>query len=136
MLNVQPRAASVEVFSALWFVGYLFDHEPASVGVHVPDNVRLAVLVRDGHRCRKCRGSMRPEIDHVVTLSKDGSSEESNLQVLCRRCNRRKWNAHLPRLCHKNLRLRGLNHVSVDVLLRIGGVATLADKINFRGSGR
>ena len=77
--------------------GCLFGHEPA-LGVHIPDSVRLAVLERDGRRCRKCRSARRLEIDHIVPLSKGGSSEKSNLQVLCRRCNRSKWKTHLPRL--------------------------------------
>ncbi len=57
----------------------------------VPDSVRAAVLLRDGARCRRCRRATNLEIDHLIPVSKGGSSEEANLQVLCRRCNRRKW---------------------------------------------
>jgi HNH endonuclease len=53
----------------------------------VPDSMRAAVLVRDGGRCRKCRRSINLEMDHIVPISK---TEESNLQTLCRRCNRAK----------------------------------------------
>jgi HNH endonuclease len=77
--------------------GDLFDNE-APLGQRVTDNVRLAVLVRDGRRCRKCRSATRLEIDHILPLSKGGSSDQSNLQVLCRRCNRRKWRNYRPRL--------------------------------------
>jgi hypothetical protein len=63
----------------------------------VPDHVRAAVLVRDGGRCRKCRRAINLEMDHIVPVSKGGKTEESNLQTLCRRCNRRKWKKLVPR---------------------------------------
>jgi hypothetical protein len=59
--------------------------------IHIPDGVRIAVLVRDGGRCRKCRSATNLEVDHLIPVSKGGDTEESNLQTLCRRCNRRKW---------------------------------------------
>ena len=56
----------------------------------VPDSMRAAVLVRDGGRCRKCSRAIKLEMDHIVPVSKGGKTEESNLQTLCRRCNRTK----------------------------------------------
>ncbi len=63
----------------------------------VPDSLRAAVLVRDGGRCRRCRPAINLEMDHIVPVSKGGKTEESNLQVLCRRCNRAKWKKLVPR---------------------------------------
>ena len=63
----------------------------------VRDSMRAAVLVRDGGRCRKCRGAINLEIDHIVPVSKGGKTEESNLQTLCRRCNRAKFKKLVPR---------------------------------------
>ncbi len=63
----------------------------------IPDSVKAAVIVRDGGRCRDCHSAVNLQIDHIIPLSKGGSSEESNLQTLCRRCNRRKWNKLVPR---------------------------------------
>jgi hypothetical protein len=62
----------------------------------VPDNIRAAVLVRDGGRCRKCRRSINLEMDHIVPISKGGKTEEANLQTLCRRCNRAKSKKLVP----------------------------------------
>lgn len=64
----------------------------------VPDCIRAAVLLRDGARCRKCRTTLRLEVDHIIPVSKGGRTEESNLQTLCRRCNRRKWKKLVPRI--------------------------------------
>jgi HNH endonuclease len=56
----------------------------------VPGSMWAAAMVRDGHRSRKCRRSINLEMDHIVPISKGGKTEESNLQTLCRRCNRAK----------------------------------------------
>jgi hypothetical protein len=63
----------------------------------VPDNLRALVLVRDGGRCRRCRRSINLEMDHIVPVSKGGKTEESNLQILCRHCNRAKCRNLVPR---------------------------------------
>jgi HNH endonuclease len=62
------------------------------------DSVRAAILVRDGGRCRRCGSARDLEVDHIVPFSKGGTSEECNLQALCRRCNRRKWKKLVPRI--------------------------------------
>jgi len=64
----------------------------------VPDALRAAVLVRDRGRCRNCGSARHLEIDHIIPVSRGGSSEEDNLQTLCRLCNRRKWRRLTPRL--------------------------------------
>lgn len=64
----------------------------------VPDQIRAAVLVRDGGRCRGCGSARNLEIDHIVPVCKGGDSEEPNLQTLCRRCNRRKWKKLVARI--------------------------------------
>jgi hypothetical protein len=62
----------------------------------VPDSMRASVLVRDGGRCRRCRRAIQLEMDHIVPVSKGGKTEESNLQTLCRRCNRAKARKLVP----------------------------------------
>jgi 5-methylcytosine-specific restriction endonuclease McrA len=52
--------------------------------------VRDAVMERDGFRCRQCQSIRFIEIDHVHPVSKGGGNEISNLQLLCRSCNRQK----------------------------------------------
>ena len=65
--------------------------EDRAARIHIPDGVRVAVLVRAGGRCRRCRSATNLEVDHLIPISKGGGSDESNLQTLCRGCNRRKW---------------------------------------------
>ena len=65
------------------------------IDVHpVADSVRYEVLVRD-RICQLCgvgRDEAILEVDHITPRSKGGSNETSNLQVLCRVCNRGKSN--------------------------------------------
>ncbi|AZB50551.1 hypothetical protein [Synechococcus phage S-H1] len=57
----------------------------------IKPSVRFEVLKRDGYRCQMCGATAKDgatlEIDHIHPVSKGGSNEPSNLQVLCRDCN-------------------------------------------------
>lgn len=48
------------------------------------------LMARDGAYCAHCGEERDLTIDHVRPLSRGGSNELSNLQVLCRPCNSRK----------------------------------------------
>jgi len=57
----------------------------------IKPSIRFQVLKRDGYRCQMCGATAQDgaklEIDHIHPVSKGGSNEPSNLQVLCRDCN-------------------------------------------------
>lgn len=58
--------------------------------------LREYIKQRDNYTCKTCSISTHTErnllleIDHIIPLSKDGFTTESNLQTLCWRCNRTK----------------------------------------------
>lgn len=69
------------------------------VGTHAgrkpPRWMREAVLRGFGGECARCKRRLTSDevtIDHVVPLSRGGMTEITNLQVLCRPCNRAKGN--------------------------------------------
>jgi len=52
--------------------------------------LRYDILTRDNHRCVKCGASGKEaqlEIDHKTPVSHGGTSDPTNLQTLCKRCN-------------------------------------------------
>jgi len=56
----------------------------------IPSAVRRAVWIRDAGRCARCGGRERLEYDHIIPVSKGGSSTERNIELLCEACNRSK----------------------------------------------
>lgn len=48
---------------------------------------RQQVMERDWNQCVHCWTVHNLTIDHIVPLSKGGTNDPDNLQVLCRRCN-------------------------------------------------
>jgi 5-methylcytosine-specific restriction endonuclease McrA len=51
-----------------------------------------AIKERHGNKCACCGASGSLTMDHVVPLSAGGSHKADNIQPLCRKCNRSKWN--------------------------------------------
>lgn len=58
----------------------------------VTPDIRLRIFERDKYKCQSCGApsSSVLEIDHVMPISRGGSSDDDNLQVLCAPCNRSK----------------------------------------------
>lgn len=48
---------------------------------------RQRILDRDGHQCQFCQATEDLEIDHITPVAVGGSSDDTNLRVLCQRCN-------------------------------------------------
>lgn len=57
---------------------------------HIPDKVKRAVWDRDEGKCVQCGAEENIEYDHKHPVSKGGTSDEGNVQLLCRTCNRKK----------------------------------------------
>jgi 5-methylcytosine-specific restriction endonuclease McrA len=57
---------------------------------HISDAVKRTVWERDGGKCVQCGAAENIEYDHKVPVSKGGNSDETNIQLLCRPCNRSK----------------------------------------------
>lgn len=72
------------------WVGRIYWRQKQARRGYVPPERKRQVLERDGFACRRCHATERLEIDHVHPYSKGGTHDVENLQVLCKRCNRKK----------------------------------------------
>lgn len=57
---------------------------------HIPKEVKVSVWRRDKGQCVQCASKEKLEYDHIIPVSKGGSSTERNIQLLCEKCNRQK----------------------------------------------
>ena len=58
----------------------------ASNYIHRPA-VRDFVFNRDGYKCVYCGSTEHIQVDHIVSVYKNGENSTDNLQTLCRSCN-------------------------------------------------
>ncbi len=54
---------------------------------HITRDIRQRVWTAYGGQCADCGAKDYLEFDHIIPVAKGGSNEESNIQLLCRRCN-------------------------------------------------
>jgi len=67
--------------------------EPRRFGRHIPREIMLKVVRRDGQMCQICHKNVSDselEFDHVIPFSKGGPVSVENLRVLCSDCNGKK----------------------------------------------
>ena len=67
-------------------VSIRYEVKPSS-SRYIPKAVRQAVLIRDNNRCVKCGSQKDLQFDHILAIVNEGSNEEANVQLLCKRCN-------------------------------------------------
>lgn len=60
---------------------------------YVSQTTKKIVYTRDGGICQCCGSSDSLEYDHITPFSCGGDSDASNIQLLCRKCNRSKSNS-------------------------------------------
>ena len=60
---------------------------------YVSQTTKKIVFSRDGGTCQCCGSYNNLEYDHIRPYSCGGSSEASNIQLLCLKCNRSKSNS-------------------------------------------
>ena len=69
------------------------------IGRNIPRAVMLRVVRRDNNQCQTCSKVLKDdeiEFDHIIPVSKGGSSEEHNVRVACFDCNRSKSDKYEP----------------------------------------
>jgi hypothetical protein len=62
----------------------------------IPQDVKIAVSVRDQGRCVQCGSTEDLHYDHKIPWSRGGTNTVNNIQLLCGPCNRRKGADDIP----------------------------------------
>lgn len=79
--------------------GYVAAKKEKASRSSLPARVRFEVLKRDAFRCQYCGkqagGGAELEIDHIVPISKGGTSDKENLITACKECNNGKSSKEL-----------------------------------------
>lgn len=64
----------------------------------IKPSLRFQILKRDNHQCQSCGSTVKDgaklEIDHIIPVSKGGTNDPENLQILCKICNIGKSNKY------------------------------------------
>lgn len=74
-----------------WRNGKKYDETSKRERKYLTDKMRYDVLKRDDFKCQKCgitaKDGAKLHVDHIIPVSKGGTTTLSNLQTLCDRCN-------------------------------------------------
>ena len=62
----------------------------ASNSRYISRKVKEIVYKRAGGKCENCHSTDRLEYEHKIPFAKGGSNDESNIQLFCANCNKRK----------------------------------------------
>lgn len=61
----------------------------------ITEDERNQIFDRDNWKCVSCGDIENLQIDHIIPFSKGGTTEDNNLQTLCKSCNYKKGNKSL-----------------------------------------
>ncbi|MFY8214489.1 MAG: HNH endonuclease [Flavobacterium sp.] len=88
---------------------------------YVSQTTKKIVYTRDGGICQCCGSSQSLEYDHITPFSCGGSSAVSNIQLLCKPCNRSKSNSCVCKVHDKRV---GTNCCDKKTTLSAASMAT------------
>jgi 5-methylcytosine-specific restriction endonuclease McrA len=75
----------------------------SATGTHDKNDI-IAIYKAQSAKCAYCQKSIERayEVDHIIPLSRGGTNDRTNIQLVCRHCNRMKYN-HDPLLFARRL---------------------------------
>jgi len=97
-VSQEEQYMSCEIFGHLCPV--FFVNEPLTetldrrrIGRYIPTKMKMRIARRDNYTCQACGKNLKDdelEFDHIIPISKGGSSEDHNIRLVCYDCNRSK----------------------------------------------
>ena len=77
---------------------YVIEHlkrkftNPKKYDRYINDEIKRDALIKYHNKCVYCGSKKELEFDHIIPVSKGGGNEFNNIQILCKKCNRKKSN--------------------------------------------
>ncbi len=99
--DLEKQCSVFDHLCPVFFVNEPFTEtsEMRRIGRNIPRHILLRVARRDNNQCQICGKILKDneiEFDHIIPISKGGSSEENNIRVTCLECNRDKSSKFVP----------------------------------------
>lgn len=106
--------------------------ELRNINREIPRITQFKVLKRENQICSSCGKSVKDEdveFDHIIPWSKGGSSDEHNIRLLCRDCNRKKGKKFEDKYLVDSAKDHVVEPVGIEVLLVLLEDITLAHSL-------
>ncbi len=85
------KKISIEITDELIEQGILSNSSDILKREKIPQDVLDKVWNRDNGKCVNCGSQEKIEFDHIIPFSRGGSNTYRNIQILCEKCNRKKF---------------------------------------------
>jgi len=124
-LKLKPDDKSCRIFGhdcPVFFVAEPLTEtkELRNISRSIPRNVQFKVLKRENQICSECGQSVRDEdveFDHIIPWSKGGCSDEHNVRLLCKTCNRQRGNRFEEKYLIESLSEHLIEPIPFDLIL-------------------
>jgi hypothetical protein len=93
--------------------------ELRNIGRSIPRATQFRVLKRENQICSDCGRSVKDEdveFDHIIPWSKGGSSDEHNIRLLCKACNKKRGNRFESEYLVESVRDHLVDPVGIEIL--------------------
>lgn len=93
--------------------------ELRNISRSIPRDIQFRVLKRENQICSDCGRSVKDEdieFDHVIPWSKGGSSDEHNIRLLCKACNKKRGNRFEAEYLVESVRDHLVEPVGIEIL--------------------
>lgn len=123
-LKAEPDEKSCRIFGHDCPVFYVAEpltetRELRNIGRSIPRVTQFRVLKRENQICSNCGKAVKDEdieFDHIIPWSKGGASDEHNIRLLCKACNRKKGNRFEDRHLVQDVRDHLTEPMGIDFL--------------------
>ena len=89
-LNIAIEIEPLIKAGFLWSDDEKIDESCSWASRYISEEVRKKIFEKYDDQCAICKSTKHLEVDHKLPISQGGGNSEDNLQILCRKCNRKK----------------------------------------------